>query len=141
MYSKLMNCFSNKNLGLFIIRVGIAIVFGFAGYMKLAHADQMFAFFVSLGLPAFMVYVIGALEVLGAVSMLIGYMTKIMGFVLAVILVFAIILVKAKMGFVAAELDIITLAAALGVALVGPGAWSVHGGNCDDCKGGVCAVQ
>jgi len=141
MYSKVMGYFSHKDLGLFLVRIGVAVIFAYAGYMKLAHADQMFGFFASLGLPAFMVYVVGALEVLGAISMVLGYMTRTMGLILAVILVFAIILVKSKMGFVAMELDIIGLTSALGIVFTGPGAWAICKGgcdNCDSCAGGVC---
>lgn len=142
MYSKLMKCCTNKDLGLLIIRLGIAIIFAYAGYMKLAHVDQMAGFFSSLGLPVFMVYVVGGLEVLGALAMVLGYMTKVMGAILSIILVVAIILVKAKMGFVAAEIDIMALAATLGIALIGPGAWAIPCGakcdNCDSCSGGIC---
>lgn len=141
MFSKYINYFSNKNLGLLIIRIAIAIVFGYAGYMKLAHVDQMTAFFASMGLPVFMIYVVGILEVLGALAMVLGYMTRIMGLILSVIIVFAIILVKAKMGFVATEIDMMVLAASLGIALIGPGAWAIPNGNCESCNGGVCATH
>ncbi len=142
MYSKFEKCFHNPNLGLFIIRLGIAIIFGYAGVMKLANASMVAGFFGSIGLPVVMVYVVGILEVLGALAMLLGYMTKFFGLVLSVILVFAIILVKSKMGFVQSELDIITLAATLGIALSTPGAWAIKCGkscdNCDVCVNGVC---
>ncbi len=124
-----MHC---PNTGLFLVRLGIAIIMISAG------------FFGSIGLSAFWVYVIGGIEVLGGVAMLLGVFTRVVGILFAIIMVVAIILVKSKMGFQAAQIDIMIFFASLGIAFAGPGTWSLMKkcdccDKCDStCKDGSC---
>ena len=123
--------------------------------------DDTIAFFGTLGLAPFFAYLVAAVELIGGALLLIGAFTCIAGISLAAVMVVAVILVKAKMGFVASEPDILLFASALGIALAGGGRYSVmrhcgcpwckkmRGGACCNssegckdcvCKDGVCAL-
>lgn len=142
----MMNKFANKDLGLFIIRLSVAAVFIFAGVSKFMAVEQVAGFFGSIGLSPMFVYLVASVEVLGGVAMLLGLFVRYAGILLAIVMVSAIYLVKAQMGFAAAELDIVLLASSLGIAMLGAGGWSLDsklmGKDCDgcgSCNGGVCS--
>lgn len=136
-----MHC---PNTGLFLVRLGIAVIMISAGFGKLSNIVGTAGFFGSIGLSAFWVYVIGGIEVLGGVAMLLGVFTRVVGILFAIIMVVAIILVKSKMGFQAAQIDIMIFFASLGIAFAGPGTWSLMKkcdccDKCDStCKDGSC---
>lgn len=141
----MMSWISNKNLGLFIIRLSLAVVFIYAGFGKLMAVDQVAGFFGSIGLSPMFVYLVAGVEILAGVAMLLGIFVQYAGILLAIIMIAAIYLVKSKMGFAAAQLDLVLLASALGVAMTGAGGWSLEskmmGKKCDgcvSCSGGVC---
>ena len=138
----LKNC-NCKNWGLLLIRVGLAAAFLFHGISKLMDMDMTIGFFSSLGLPAFMAWVVAVVETLGGVAMLFGAFTFVAGIALAIIMFFSIVLVKFGAGFFAFEFELMVMLTALGVALTGAGRYSMHskcscGGNCMMCKGSAC---
>lgn len=132
----------NPSLGLFLIRLALATVFLAHGIGKFTMMDQTIMFFGSLGLGAFWAYLVSLVEVLGGLMMLVGIGARIAGFALAIVMIFATLLVKIKMGYFASELDIVLLLSALGIAFAGTGKWSWrrHMGNCGckSCNNGVC---
>ncbi len=143
MHNTLVKFLNQQNLGLFIIRVALAAVFITAGWMKLASMDQVIGMFAMIGLTPFFAWLVALVELVGGVSLLLGIFTRYAGIAIAVIMVFAIVLVKGKMGFMAYQSDLVILAAALGIALLGPGRWSLSSGTgvcacCDKCKDGTC---
>lgn len=133
----MMSWCDNKDFGLFIIRLSVAIMFISAGWGKFTNMEQTVGFFASLGLPAFITYLVVAVELLGGLAMLLGVFTRYAGILLSVVMVFAIILVKSKMGFIPAQIDIMLLASSLGIAMIGPGGWSLarkmRNSACDNC--------
>lgn len=147
---KMMSC-QNPNLGLLLIRLGLAAVFIAHGISKLSNMDQTIGFFASLGLAAFFAYLVAIVELLGGIAMLLGLWTKWAGYALAIIMLVAIILVKSKMPFAkgAYEIDLMLLVAALGIAMIGSGKYSIGGGcemscPCDsngNCAKGVCKTK
>ena len=141
------------------MRVVIALIFIGHGVGKFQSLDQTVIFFSTIGLGVFWVYVVATIEVLGGLAMLLGIFTQYSGILLAIIMVFSTILVKLKMGYMYAELDIAVFALAIGIATIGPGNWSVsrkmcgcgmcnlcgcnkcnHPGcdGCTDCEDGLC---
>ncbi len=149
--------FSPKSFGLLLIRLAVGAVFVYHGWGKLTHIDQTTMFFTTLNLNVFFVYLVGAVELLGGIAMILGVFTCIAGWLLAIVMLFAIILVKSKMGFMAAEIDMVLLAASLGIAFAGSGRYSLmkhcnckwcswmHGcgckascDNCTTCTSGAC---
>lgn len=149
---------ANKDLGLFLIRVALAAIFITAGWSKFAAMDQVAPMFASMGLNEFIAWLVAAVELLGGIAMLLGVFVQYAGIALAIVMVFAIALVKWDMGFAASQIDIMLLVSSLGIALIGAGRWSIgkhdcgpacgcaNGtcgtGTCDgcaDCAGGVCS--
>lgn len=133
----------NKDFGLFVMRVILAVIFISHGMGKFHAIDQTIIFFSSLGLSAFFAYFVATIEVLGGLLVLLGIFTQYAGMVLAIIMVFSTILVKLKMGYLYAELDIAVFALALGIATIGPGRWSLSKkicgcGMCNLCGCGEC---
>lgn len=124
--NKLMGWLDNKDLGLLLIRLNLAAVFIYAGWMKFADLDMTMAGFAQVGLAPFFVYLVAAVEVLSGLSMLLGKYTKYAGLLLAIVMAFAIGLVTRHMDdLVYMQFDIALLVAALGVAMIGPGKWTV----------------
>lgn len=141
------------------MRIILALIFISHGMSKLQTIDQTIIFFSTLGLGVFWVYFVSILEILGGLSMLLGIFTQYAGIILAIIMIFSTTMVKLKMGYQYAELDIAVFAIALGIATIGPGNWSISkkicgcgvcnvcGCNecnypkcegCSDCKNGLC---
>ncbi len=117
----------NADVGLLLIRFGLAAVFIVHGLMKFQNMDMTVGFFSGLGLPAFMAYLVTAVETFGGIAMLIGYKARIAGYLLAIVMVVAIIMVKMSVGFVGGfEFDLMLLLAALGIALSGAGRYAIE---------------
>ena len=115
----------NPDLGLFLVRLALALVFIAHGFGKFADIAGTTAFFGKIGLAPFFVYLVAAVEFVGGLAMLLGLFTAVAGVALALVMLFAIILVKGGKGFFGFELDLTLLLAALGVAMAGPGKYAV----------------
>ena len=139
---KFIHKLHHPHLAIFLVRLALALVFLVHGIGKLSHMDSTIAFFGSLGIGAFFAYVIAILEVLGGISMLLGVFTSYFGMVLAGIMVFAIALVKSRIGFLASEMEVVLLLAAASVIFSGPGSISLgkrmHGCDCGTCANHAC---
>ncbi len=117
----------NPDVGLLLVRFGLAAVFIVHGLMKFQNMDMTIGFFSGLGLPAFMAYFVAAVETLGGIAMLIGYKARIAGYLLAIVMAVAIIMVKSSAGFVGGfEFDLMLLLAALSIALSGSGRYAIE---------------
>lgn len=149
MFHKKMCCPHNADVGLLLIRVGLAAVFIVHGWMKLSNMDATVGFFATLGLSAALAWAVSLFEFVGGLMMLAGAYTCIAGGMLAIVMIGAIATVKGQMGFVGGyEFDAMLLLSAVGIALAGPGKYSVMamcaakgGEKKDDCCGsGVCKM-
>ena len=119
----------NTSLGLLLIRLALAAVFLHHGIPKLLHLGDVVEFFTSVGLPVPTVTapVVAAVEVGGALSMLLGIGTDITGILLAIDMTGAIVTVLWSKGFGGWELEFSLLLMALTVALAGPGRFALGG--------------
>lgn len=116
----------NLDLGLFLIRLALAAVFIVHGAGKLGNMEGTVKFFASLDLASFFAYLVAAVETLGGLAMLLGIFTEAAGIGLALVMVFAIYLVKFTTGFAGGwEFDATLLLAALGIVFAGPGRYAV----------------
>ena len=122
--------FNHPNWGLLLIRVGLAVVFIAHGWAKLQNIDQTAGFFSSLGLGIFWVYLVGLVEFVGGIAMLLGVMVRQIGILFAIIMLFAIFLVKIDKGFSKYEFDLFLLLVSLGITLLGSGKYSLGFGCC-----------
>lgn len=116
----------NPDLGLLLIRLALATIFLVASVAKFLNLATTTAFFGKIGLAPFFVYLVASVEMLGGLAMLFGVATAGAGILLAIVMIFAITLAKWPLGFLAWELDFTLLLAALGVALAGPGRYSLR---------------
>lgn len=132
--------YKNPNIGLLLIRVGLATVFIVNGIAKLSNIDGTVAFFGSLGLGSFFAYLVAIVELLAGISMLIGFWVGISGIALAIIMIVAIFTVKLKIGFFGGgyQLDLSLLLSALGIAFAGPGKYAIDKCSCLSC---VCKTK
>lgn len=140
---KYCNCGST---GLLLLRLGVASIFLFHGINKLLDINGTIAFFGMLGVSSIFAWIVALVETVGGALMFLGVFTRYAGYMLAIVMVFAITLVKSKMGFQAAEIDIMLFVGSLAVAMLGPGKFSVHkfckcGGTCAVCKHDGCGCK
>lgn len=115
-------------MGLLLIRLAVGGVFLAHGVAKVLSLDMTVSFFMTIGLPAILAYVVTAIELLGGLAILLGVGTQIAGILVALVMVGAIFTVKGKMGFLGGyELDLTLLLAALSLAVAGPGRYTMKG--------------
>lgn len=122
-----LNQYKNQDLGLFLIRFALAVVFIIHGWLKLSNMSGTIDFFEStVGIAGFWAYIVAVVEFLGGLAMLLGIWVYWSGVLLATNMLFAIILLKLDTGFVGGwEFDLVLLLCALSIATVGPGIYTV----------------
>lgn len=123
---KFLKKYHNSDLGVLLLRLGLAAVFIMHGWSKIQNLEATGGFFSSIGLNMFWVYVVAYVEFLGGIAMLIGLFSRWAGLLLAIDMFFAIYLVKWQNGFVGRyELELLLLLAALTIHLAGPGRYAI----------------
>lgn len=121
----------NPDAGLLIVRVVLGIIMLYHGWPKLTGLGGFIERFTGMGvpLPAFSATFAMVVEVGGGLLMLLGVLTDIAGLLFAIDMVGAILFYHAKNGFAVGEggveWPLALLAMALGIALAGPGRFSV----------------
>jgi putative oxidoreductase len=121
----------NPDLALLILRVGLGIIMIYHGWPKVTDLGGTIEGMSGMGIPAPAVAAIFAAvaEFVGGLLMLVGAFTDIAGLMFATDMLGAIIFVHAKNGFSVAnggvEWPLILVAAALAIALAGPGRYAV----------------
>ena len=84
-----------RPLGLFALRLGLAAVFAASGYDKLFRAPaKWLAWFHQHGFPPYFAYIAGALELFGAILLVLGLMTRLAGLLLAIEMGIAVVKVS-----------------------------------------------
>ncbi|MBD1383290.1 DoxX family protein [Metabacillus arenae] len=108
-------------IGSLILRVVLGITFAMHGLAKFQGGiGNTAASFESMGIPGFMGYVVGVIELAGGIAVILGLGTKLVSSLFAIILVVATIKVKWSSGFLGGfELDLVLLAISLHLALNG----------------------
>lgn len=133
---KSWNC---KNTGLLVIRLGVGVIFLTHGVSKLTSIDGVIGFFASLGIPAFMAWIVAIVEAAGGLAMILGIFTKMSGILLAITMLVAIVKVKFPQGgFNASEFELMLLLASLGLSLTGPGKFALGKKTCQCPEEGNC---
>lgn len=124
-----------SDLAALFLRLAMGPVLAYHGYQKLQRGVSGFANVVdSLGVPfpTLTAYAVTALELGGGLALLIGFLTQVWSVLLAIQFALISVLVKADVGLIAppgqgtgAELDLLILAGALALTVMGPGAFSL----------------
>jgi putative oxidoreductase len=121
--------------GLALLRIALGIAFALHGWSKLSGGmDGVAGFFASLGIPAasLVAWIVMIVELVGGILLIIGFLTQIVGILLALDMLGAIIFAYLgrgapfiENGAISWERELVFGVAALCLALAGPGAWAV----------------
>lgn len=121
-------------LSIFLLRIVLGISFFVHGLVKFQGGiGNTAGWFESIGIPGFLAYVVGTIELVGGIALILGLGTRIVSALLAVVMIGAILKVKLAIGFLGTaemagyELDLAFLVIALFLAVNGSKLWSVDG--------------
>ncbi len=116
-----------KNVGLLLLRLGVGVVFAMHGWEKLNGIEGVVSMFAGLGLPASIAWLVAGVEFLGGLALIAGIWTDKAGYLLAVIMLFAIVMVHGRNGFSLQaggyEYVLVLLTSSLAAAKLGPGSY------------------
>jgi putative oxidoreductase len=111
---------------LLLLRLTAAFIFLWHGVPKAFDYDVGFQKFVDMSFPGFLGPIIGWIEVIASALLIIGYQTRWVSFVLAGVVVIALLAVQLPKGVVAAfERDLLLTAIMLALTVYGAGPFSV----------------
>lgn len=119
--------------GLLLLRVVLGVTFVLHGWQKVSEWGMVGTAesFEGMGAPAVSAVLAAAVELLGGLALVLGVLIRIAGVLLALDMVGALVLVHASAGFFAAdggvEYVLVLAAAALALALTGPGRYALAG--------------
>lgn len=72
-------------LSVLALRLALGIIFFYHGYEKLTkHSADALAAFAGLGLPSYVFYIVGTLELFGAILLVLGLLTRFTALLLAI---------------------------------------------------------
>lgn len=114
-----------RNWTLLVVRLILGGIFIVAGWAKVADMASTVGFFATLGIPAFLAYVVGYLELIGGILLVLGICTEKSAAVLALIMIVAVWLTMPG-GFQMFSTPLSVLAGLLSLMASGPGAYSVR---------------
>lgn len=129
---------SNKHIGMLVLRVVLGLFFMAHGVLKFQDMDQTVQFFGGIGFPAFLAYFVSAVEVLGGLALVLGVFTCVAGVLFAIIQLVAVFKLTGKIpaesaliGFAMGYgVNLVLAAASLGVGFTGPGRYALLSGRC-----------
>ncbi|CAH0272080.1 DoxX family protein [Peribacillus sp. YIM B13472] len=117
---------NKQEIGTFLLRVMLGISFFLHGLSKFKGGlDNTAGWFQSIGIPGFMAYVVGIIELVGGIALIIGLGTRIISALLVFIMAGAIVYVKFPAGFMGNgegtgyELDLVLMIIALHLVMNG----------------------
>jgi putative oxidoreductase len=114
---------------LLLLRLGLALVFIYHGYPKLfGEKERIIEAFQAIGLPAYVVYLIGSIEFFGGVALALGLVTPIASLLLLLDMAAAMWKYNFNEGIYAVreyELPLTLGLACLALAATGPGLFSL----------------
>ncbi|MER2089773.1 MAG: DoxX family protein [Sporosarcina sp.] len=120
------------DLSTFLLRIVLGISFFIHGLVKFQGGiENIVGWFESIGIPGFLAYVVGAVELVGGIALILGLGTRIVSALLTLVMVGAILKGKLAIGFLGTaemagyELDLAFLVIALFLAINGSKLWSV----------------
>jgi putative oxidoreductase len=117
-------------LSLLALRLALGVIFFYHGYEKLTrHAPDALAAFTGLGLPSYIFYIVGTLELFGAILLIMGLLTRFTALILAIEMGVALVRVDLPRGGLYAvhnyELALALCVGAFALATTGAGLLSL----------------
>lgn len=79
----------SADAGLLVLRIGVAIIFIFAGWTKLSDMGMTVDQFGTMGLGAFWAWLVALVEFVGGIAVLLGICTRYAALLLAIIMLVA----------------------------------------------------
>lgn len=136
--NKMGSCSSKASLGIFLLRFGVGLVFIMHGIAKFTQFEAISEFFSTLGMGDWMVYAVGAFEIIAGLILWLGVYTCITGIALAVYMLIIILWIKRGSGFVGGyEFELLLMLSSIAIAKLGSGSLTIckvmHGDSCDKC--------
>ena len=136
MYIRGLDVRLTARYGLAILRVVLGIVMLVHGWSKLSggvgNVAGFFGGMLEIPAPGLMAWVVTIVELVGGILLMVGFLTQIVGILIALDLLGAILFAYLlrgspfiENGAITWEKEAVFAAAALCIALAGPGAWSV----------------
>jgi putative oxidoreductase len=117
---------AKNEIGTLILRVTLGALFLIHGVVKFQGGiENIEGWFSSIGLPGFMAYGVALLEIIGGIALIIGFATRIVSVLFALLMIGAILKVKLSVGLLGNgqmagyELDLAFLAMAAYLAISG----------------------
>ena len=119
-----------KPLALLWLRLALGVIFSYSGYQKLfVSTAAALTDFQRMGLPSYLAYLAGVLELFGAILLVLGLLTRVTALLLAAEMAFVLVRVSIpQTGIYSVQSYQIPLAlcgAAFALATVGAGLFSV----------------
>jgi|SRR5690554_4450910 len=115
-----------QEIGALILRVTLGMLFFIHGLVKFQGGiENTVGWFESINIPGFMAYVVALLELVGGIALIIGFATRLVSILFAVLMVGATITAKLPVGLLGNgqmagyELDLAFLAMAVYLAING----------------------
>ncbi len=119
----------NPDAAALFIRIAVGIVFIYAGWFKITNMEMIVGAFGSIGIPAFVTYLVAYIEFLGGIAVLLGVCTRYAALLLSLIMLVATFKVHWPNGFSMAtggyEYTMVLFFAALAIVTLGAGKYSV----------------
>jgi putative oxidoreductase len=119
-------------VGTLILRVVLGLTFLVHGLVKFQGGiENIVGWFDSIGLPGFLAYGVGLLEVVGGIALVLGLFSRVVSALFALMMVGAILKVKLAVGFLGNgqmagyELDLAFLAMGVFIAINGSKAYAL----------------
>lgn len=146
MFSETCKKWLCKDSRFFFFRLAAGVPFFLHGWMKLGSMDMTVGFFATLGLPAFVAWLVALLELVGGLSLILGYGTKWAAKLLAIDMFFAIVLLKSRAAILGGhEIETVLFLLSLGLAFAGHGGCCGADGKKDgeacSCREGACEMH
>jgi putative oxidoreductase len=111
---------TKAGIGVLISRVTLGIIFLIHGLMKYQGGiENTIGFFDKLGIPGYLAYPVGGLEIIGGICMILGLGTRLFATIFCIIMLTAISVAKLGMGFTGYELELALLAMSVHLLLAG----------------------
>jgi putative oxidoreductase len=130
-----------KPLALLFLRLSLGVIFGYSGYQKLfVSMAATLADFQRMGLPPYLAYAAGVLELFGAVLLILGLLTRMTALLLAVEVGIGLFKVHIPQSGIYAvpnyQYPLVLCAAAFGLATFGAGLLSVDAATFERTRAG-----
>lgn len=114
-----------RDILVLVVRLIIGGIFISAGWMKVSDMATTIGYFAQMGIPAFLAYVVGYVELLGGLSIVLGLWSCLATAVLSVVMIFAMWYSR-SMGFAGIFPPLAVLAGLLSIAASGAGRYAVR---------------